>query len=443
MNLSTRKLDDPRIAKLKTRLRENPGRASDYKEISRLMAARGDHRRAAGVLRRGLKTIPDDQGLLEHLARIQAKAGWKKASERTWRKLTLLYPESFLAFEKLERHYVRSGRPERAVRLYRGVRPTAALREKSLERIVFVCKETENHADALKTLKQLARSFGADFRRSRDIGRLAFKLERFREALAWFDRAADLGGLDRDQKISRATALIRLKKYRRAERELCRMLAEQPGSFAPLALLAEMKIELGDPTAGETLAELESRYPRNSRCLLARGEFEMKRGKVEMAEDLIRRGIAATAFYYRWELGRGWRLLGSILQNRGEIEEGQRCLILADSLAGAADTYTGMIELAEELVKARRFSRADWVLEKTAALFPENGRVSVNRAEILVEKGYPERAIGLLSDRLEKIPAKFWRDKKRGYLLLARAYRGLGDWETARQCARQAELAAG
>ncbi len=443
MNPTASPKENPRIAKLNARLREDPGRASHYKEIGRLLAAQGAHRRAAGWLRRGLKNLPDDQGLLESLGRVQFEAGWRRAAERTWRRLTLLYPESFLAFEKLERHYVRSGRPEKAVKLYRRVKPSAAMREKSLERIVFVCKETENPAEAFKALKQLVRDFGGGFERFRDLGRLAFKLERFREALTWFDRAGERGELAWEQQISRATALIRLKKYRRAERELAGMLSDRPGAFAPLVLLTEMKIERGDPAAGESLAELESRYPRNSRCRLARGEYELKRGRAAEAEGLIRDGIAATAFYYRWELGRGWRLLAEVLGNRGEIEEAERCLLLSGALAGSADTYTGMIGLAEGLIRDRRLARAEWVLEKIETLFPGNGRAAVNRAEIMLAKGYPERSAEILADRLEKLPAKFWRDKRRGYLLLARAHRSLGDWESARQCARQAELAAG
>jgi len=101
----------PKIKKLRTEIIESPHRASTYKQMARVLIGMEHERLAARVLRTGLSEVPDDQGLLENLARAQQAGGFLKASAATWRKVTKLFPESFLAYEKLERHYVRSGSP--------------------------------------------------------------------------------------------------------------------------------------------------------------------------------------------------------------------------------------------------------------------------------------------------------------------------------------------
>ena len=106
------KVITPKIDKLRTEITESPRRASAYKQMARVLIGMEQEKLAARVLRAGLTEVPDDQGLLENLARAQQAGGFLKAAASTWRRVTNLFPESFLAYEKLERHYVRSGSPE-------------------------------------------------------------------------------------------------------------------------------------------------------------------------------------------------------------------------------------------------------------------------------------------------------------------------------------------
>ncbi len=430
----------PKLTRLKADLDTAPGRASTYKEMARLLSGSGSPRLASRVLRAGLKQLPGDQGLLENLARVQQAGGYPAAAARTWKQVISLFPESFLAYEKLERHYVRSGQPGRAVRMYRRVEEDHPLEEQSLERTVFVCKEAMDIPGTLKALKKLVRKYGLDYRRARDLGRFHFKADQFRQAARWLEKAFSLGEGDRELRLTLALAYARQKKYGAAREQIELILAERPNSFAALINLCEFTIEEGDlDRAEEILEKIEKLYRNNSRSALARGEIALLRGDPEAAESSLRAGIRGTAYYYRWELERGYRLLAETLRRRGQAGEAGFCRELSDSLRSAPDAYVAFITLAEEKIEAREMAGAAATLKLLEKMFPGNVRVAVNRAEIEVFNGYPARAIELLNRRLEQTPEKFVRDKAAGYRVLARAYRKLGDWEGARVSLRQAE----
>ncbi len=435
------KVMTPKLEKLRADLEESPGRASTYKEIARILNGMGSSRVASRVLRAGLQELPDDQGLLEHLARAQQAGGFHAAAERTWRKVISLFPESFLAYEKLERHYVRSGQPARAVRMYRRVEENHPLREQSLERTVFVCKEAMDVPGTLKALKKLVKKYGLNYRRARDLGRFHFKADQFREAGRWLEKAFSLGEGDRELRLTLALAYARQKRFAAARSQIDLILAERPDSFAALINLCEFTIEEGDlERATEILAKIEKLYSRNSRVALARGELALLQGRLEEAEESLRAGLKGTAYYYRWELERGYRLLGEVLRQGGRVEEADLCDLLSGALHRAPDAYQAFIALAEEQVSENEMTAASRVLEVLERMFPNNSRVAVSRAEIEIFKGYPSRAIELLNRQLEKTPEKFIRDKARGYRVLARAYKKLGDWEGSRASLLQAEL---
>lgn len=430
----------PKLEKLKADLDSAPARASTYKEMARLLSGNGSPRLASRVLRAGLKELPGDQGLLENLARIQQAGGFHAAAARTWREVISLFPESFLAYEKLERHYVRSGQPGRAVRMYRRVEEDHSLGERSLERMVFVCKEAMDIPGTLKALKKLVRKYGLDYRRARDLGRFHFKADQFREASRWLEKAFDLGEGDRELRLTLALAYARQKKFAAARREIDRLLAERPNSYAALINLCEFTIEEGDlDRAAEILEKIEKLYSHNSRAALARGEIALLREDLEEAESSLRTGIRGTAYFYRWELERGYRLLGEVLRRAGNEDEAEFCEELSAALHSAPDAYLAFIALAEEKIAAREMASASKVIGVLEKMFPNNTRVALNRAEVVVFNGYPARAIELLNRQLEKTPEKFVRDKVAGYRLLARAYRKLGDWEGARSSLRQAD----
>lgn len=430
----------PKLEKLRSDLDSSPGRASTYKEMARILSGNGSPRVATRILRAGLRELPDDQGLLENLARVQQAGGFPGAAERTWRKVINLFPESFLAYEKLERHYVRSGRSGRAVRMYRRIEEDHPLEEQSLERTVFVCKEAMDIPGTLKALKKLVRKYGLDYRRARDLGRFHFKADQFREASRWLKKAFSLGEGDRELRLTLALAYARQKKFTAARREIDLLLAERPNSYAALINLCEFTIEEGDLDRAEAILEkIEKLYSHNSRAAVARGEIRLSRGDPEAAEEALRTGIRGTAYYYRWELERGYRLLGEVLARTGENEEAEFCWMLAASLHTAPDAYLAFIQLAEGKIRDREMAAASGVLKILETMFPGNTRVSLNRAEVEIFNGYPARAIELLNRQLEKTPEKFVRDKIAGYRILARAYRKLGDWEGARAGLRQAD----
>lgn len=429
-----------KLEKLRSDLYSSPGRASTYKEMARILSKSGSPRVATRILRAGLRELPDDQGLLENLARVQQAGGFPGAAERTWRKVISLFPESFLAYEKLERHYVRSGRPKRAVRMYRRIEEGHPLKEQSLERTVFVCKEAMDIPGTLKALKKLVKKYGVECRRARDLGRFHFKADQFREASRWLEKAFSLGEGDRELRLTLALACARQKNFSAAREQIDLILAERPNSYAALINLCEFTIEEGElDRAAAILKKIEKLYPHNSRAALARGEIRLRRGDPEAAEEALRTGIRGTAYYYRWELERGYRLLGEVFQQTGRGEEAEFCGMLAAALHSAPDAYQAFIALAEEKIEGRELAAATKVLKVLEKMFPNNTRVALNRAEVEVFNGYPARAIELLNRQLEKTPEKFVRDKVAGYRILARACRKLGDWEGARAGLRQAD----
>ena len=431
----------PKIKKLRTEIIESPHRASTYKQMARVLIGMEHERLAARVLRTGLSEVPDDQGLLENLARAQQAGGFLKASAATWRKVTKLFPESFLAYEKLERHYVRSGSPRKAVNMYHRIEEDDPLQEKSLERIVFVCKEAMDVPGTVNALKKLIKKYGITYRRCRDLGRFHFKADHYREASRWLEKAFTMGDGDNDLRLNLALAYARQKRYRLAEKHINHILADRPNSYAALINLCEFTIEEGDIERAESiLARIEKLYSNNSRANLARGEINLTKGDLSSAEKALRSGIRGTAYFYRWELERGYRLLGETLECQGNGKEADFIRLLADSLQGAPDAYQAFIKLAEEKLEDQEMMLAGRIFAELSRMFPNNARIVTGEAEVEIFKGYPLKAIEMLNRVIEKIPEKFIQDKSRGYRVLSHAYRNLGDWEGARNSIYQAEL---
>jgi len=435
------KVITPKIEKLRTEIIEAPHRASTYKQMARVLIGMEQERLAARVLRTGLTEVPDDQGLLENLARAQQAGGFLKAAASTWRRVTNLFPESFLAYEKLERHYVRSGSPRKAVNMYHRIEEDDPLQEKSLERIVFVCKEAMDVTGTVRALKKLIKKYGVTYKRSRDLGRFHFKADHYKEASRWLEKAFTMGEGDNDLRLNLALAYARQKKYRLAEKHINHILDDRPNSYAALINLCEFTIEEGDIERAESiLARLEKLYSNNSRANLARGEIYLINEDFSSAEKALRSGIRGTAYFYRWELERGYRLLGDTLEAQGNAEEADFCRLLAGSLSGAPDAYQAFINLAEEKLEEQEVMLAGEIFNELSRMFPNNARIVTGEAEVEIFKGYPLKAIDMLNRVIEKTPEKFIQDKIKGYRVLSHAYKNLGDWEGARNSIHQAEL---
>lgn len=425
--------------KLYDRVRENPGRASAYKELARLLRSRGEHRNAAAVLRRGLKNLPGDLELLQHLALTQQEGGFSAAAVRTWKLITREHPDHYLAYEKLERHYVRAGKPGRALSLYRGVSEEADFKEKSLERTVFVAKEAGDVPGTLKALKKLVRRFGVTRERARDLGRYCFKAERHREASHWLEKAFALGEDDRELRLLAAIAYARRKLWVEARAAIELILAQKPDNFAALINLCEFRLEAGElPEAARLLERMEKLFPGNSRVRLARGELALREGKTAEAIDSIRSGIRGTAYFYRWELKRGYGLLAEALAAEGRQDESRLQRLLEENISRESDAYTAFMPLAEGLIARHDLETASRVLEELKRMFPGNTRVAVAAGELLLLKGYPLEAVRAIAARLPETPDKFAADRVRGYLVLSRAYQALGDWEQSRRARKRA-----
>ena len=436
-----KKMLNPALKKLCDELAETPDRASTYKQMARILIGMESHRQAARVLRAGLKELPDDQGLLENLARAQQAGGCSTAAARTWRRVKNLFPDSFLAYEKLERLYVRSGQVTKAVNMYHRVPEDDPLLEKSLERLVFVCKEAMDIPGTLRALKKLVKRYGVTSRRSRDLGRFHFKADHFKEAAHWLEKALSLEEGTIELRLTLALAYARQRKYTAARKQIDIILKEKPNSFAALINLCEFAIEEGDlENAAAVLEKIEKLYSSNSRAALARGEIALLRGENAAAEEALRSGIRGTAYYYRWELERGYRLLGEAQGRLGREEDAAFCRLLSGSLHSAPDAYLAFIQLAEEKIEEREMTTAGRVLKELARMFPNNSRIVVAEAEVEIFKGYPLKAIEMLNGQLERTPEKFIRDKIKGYRVLARAYKNLGDWEGARSSLQQADV---
>ncbi len=433
-------INSPKLHQIWDDLREHTDRASSYKSLARLFCEQGKYRQAAIILREGLQHLPEDRGLWENLARTLQIGGFSTAAVQAWKQVKNQFPDHYLAYEKLERHYVRSGQHHKAVNMYRRVEETADFKEKSLERIVFVCKEAMDVSGVIRGLRKLVKLSGVNYRRARDLGRFYFKADNFSSAAHWLEKAFRLGEGDQDLRLNLALAYARQKKYRRAEHHLQKILAEKPISFAGLVNLLEIKIEAGElETAKVLLKKMDQLYVNNSRVHLSRGEIALREKRYEAAETALRAGIGQTPFYYRWELERGWRLLSGTLAGRGEEKEASFAGQLADALHGAVDAYQAWIALAEEKITSHDLEIARKTLSVLEKMFPRNIRVIINWAELELLKGYPLKAIERLSASLEKTPPKFIRDKIKGYGVLSRAYKSTGDWEGARGSLRQAE----
>jgi tetratricopeptide (TPR) repeat protein len=230
-----------------------------------------------------------------------------------------------------------------------------------------------------------------------NLGAALAALGRYREAIEAYRRALDMAPEDGRIHYNLALAYYKSADLPRAAEELEALHAKQPEDSRTTLLLADCRLQLGEPAAVEALLRpLAGQKPDNRAVTYLLGMALVREGKVEEGRDLVdalmREGDSAEAQY----------LVGSAAFMAGDypqaVERFSKALALDPHLPslrsyyGRALLFTGDAEAAE-----RAFREA-------LGQNPNDYEANYFLASILATRGHPEEARPFVERAVELRP---------------------------------------
>lgn len=424
-------IDTPQKRKLHQLIAERPQQVSAFKELARVLRECAQYDGAAAILKRGIAHHPGDRDLLLHLARTCCEAGETKRGVALYRKLMRENPDDPIPYERLDRLFRDLGLHEKAVAIYERIGDASPLKERSHERLHHLLVENlRAFARGVKNLRSAIDSFGPNYRRCKDLGRLYAKLGKWREASESYARAMEFKKDDADLLGLLGWSLVESGELGRAE-ECFKKIG---GSFQGAISLAELYLRLGRlEEAEQQLDALRRRYPDSPRIAIGYAELRLKRNDAGGARRLCEETLPRIPSYFAFEQAHAQEVLAAACTRLGDAKASRLHTALAAAVKKGPDTYTALIALAEKRIAGRNVGEADEILKLVLALYPNNSRALLDRCEIHILKGDNDAAVALGEEALQHASPRYKSEQRRGHLLLARAYLQGGDRKNARR----------
>jgi predicted Zn-dependent protease len=354
------------------------------------------------------------------------------------------FPAEYINYKELEKLYVRIGRPQRAIALYKGLKRSHPLKRKSYKRLTGIYWRLGDIPRAISCLKKEIDEYGLTPKLSRELGKFYLISKRYIRAIESFQNALAGDKGDRETRVWLGVALMENANYELAEYEFGELLREKPGNYQSLIHMAELRIRENKLTeARELLEELDRRYPDNSRVLLCRAEIDFLEGRFRDAAQRGEAALAQTPFYYIWEQVRCHRLLKHACRALHEVKKAKLHKEMQEALKKCRYVFSGLIRVAELKIGSGRLDEGKEILERILDLYPGNSRARVARAELFLRERNDLKAIEVAEGVLKDASRRFTVDLIRAHAVLARAHRRLGAREKAAFHRRQrADLSA-
>lgn len=158
-----------------------------------------------------------------------------------------------------------------------------------------------------------------------------------------------------------------------------------PQSPAPLELLIKLDLlqSRQDAAKAHAIALLRLR-PNHALANYTLGTAHLADGKLDLAEDLLRRSMAAE------RTPAVLNDLGWLLCSKGKYAEAEE--LTRAGLAMRSDMYQGWDTLAVILMRTGRLDEAEEAIRKSLALFGDDPSVHLHMAELLVLRGKNDAA---------------------------------------------------
>ena len=418
-------IDTPEKQKLYDLIRERPQQLSNFKQLAALMRQDNRHDAAAALLRKALSLHPGERDLLSHLGRTYCEAGDVPRAIGLYRKLIRANPDDPVPYEKIDRICRDHSMFEEAVRLYRAIPRSGALKERSHERIHFLLVEKmKDFPRGIANLREAIRRFGSSYRRCKDLGRLYAKGQDWPRADRYYRMALDLKSDDADLIGMLGWALAESGKLAGAEE----CFKKVRGTFQGGASLAELYLRRGRMAeAEEELNSLGARYAGNSRLAIGRAELTLMRGDAAAARSLCEEALKRTPPYFAFELAHGHEVLEAACRKLRDRKAAAHHGVLAKALKAGPDTYTALVTRGEAFLAAGELDAADGVLDRLLDLYPGNTRALAGKCEIRMRRRDPRGAAEIGERALGNANPKYRDERIRCHEILSRVYRMLKD----------------
>jgi tetratricopeptide (TPR) repeat protein len=419
----TARLVKPEKRRLWKEIIAYPRYQTNFSRLGRWLSRDGQFEEAALFYRYAVRKHPHSYRFLLKLALACENAGNEVAALRTYRRLTLRFPDRFQPYLRLEKIYRRSLNFDRAIALYRDIPSHNPIKERACDRLYHICAVEGDLVQAAAVIQEAIKNFGESYDRCLELGKLDLRRGDFLGAVQSFESAVAFRPRSVATRSWLGIALKELGNLRLAEYEFNEVLKIKPDSFQGLIHLAELKIQSKQLEEAEGyLAAIEKKSPDNARVAICRGWIAFKRGEMEKAIESCRRGLGRTSFYFIWEQILAHRIISRSLEKTGDEAGAALHRRLADALLGK-DTYESLIKLAEELLKKKDLAAATEVFNRVLELFPHNTRAQIGLGEIYLKEHQPEEAINICRLALERIRPIYVRERIRAHTVIALAYK--------------------
>jgi tetratricopeptide (TPR) repeat protein len=361
------------------------------------------------------------------LAAACADSGNTRAASGIYRDLIRRFPSEYPLYKDLEKLYLRSGQPGRALSLYLRIRPGNPLRRKSLKRLTGIYWRLGDLPRAISCLRREIREFGFTPRLGRELGKFYLLKRRYVSAIEQFQSALAMDKDDRETRTWLGIALMENGNFELAEYEFSELLRERPGEFQALVHMAELRIrENRLREARGILDRMDEQWPGNSRLVLCRAEIEFLEGRPDEAARLGERALEMTPFYYVWEQLRCHRILKHAYRALRETARARLHREMQKALQESRDVFGGLIRVAELKFRTGALESGKEILERILDLYPGNSRARVALAEFFLREGDSRAAVDTAEGVLRDGPRRYTMDILRAHAVLARAYARLG-----------------
>ena len=312
-------------------------------------------------------------------------------------------PDQLSLYRRLARLLAKRGRPEEAVYILKLALKRASSDRETPKLLARVLEEAGDLPRAVRVYRSLIRSNPQDYLPYERLARLYKKSGRKKEMLRVL-KQVDGDHPHRERALKRIVSTYKdAGEYRSALRYLLILVDESGPDYGRLKDLGRFNEKLGHPR--KAIA-----YYRRARRL-----------KPESAD------IAS--------------FLGVCQRKNGKRKEARR--VFHDMIPLKHGFYGGNIQLAEMDIEDGELDAAARRLARIDARWPDNSRVRLNRAKILLQRGDPEKALETALDAARSTPFYYTDELSLGYAVIGEARGLLGDAAAARYNLLMAERVRG
>ena len=420
-------LDTPEKKQLYKEIIEQPNLVSPYKKLAKLLIEGRDYEGAIKVLKVDAELHPDDKSVLEDLSRAYVAAGKTGAAEKTLKGMIKRWPSSHAPYSILVKMYRDMGKPEKAIEFLQSIPPKSPLKEISHEKLYIILFVLEDHERGVRNLEKAIKSFGKNFRRCKDLGKLLSKCGKKKDAIKWYNEAMkrkpDNVHTVLDTIMLMGLAYLDMGDWKNAEKQYLNILKIKRNSYPGLINLAELKlIQDKLDEAEKLLRKIQKLDPNDSRSKVGLAELFVKRNEPEKAIDIGLLGLRQTPFYYANELLRASEIMANAYRGIGDDENAQLFSWMNREIARVGDPFDAIMSMANDLLEGGEQETAIKLLDILLSIYMGNSLIQVKMAGVYFESGDYAKAIRRCRAAIKEKEPKFMKDRIAAHELLAKIY---------------------